>query len=702
MTHRTDIDGLRALAVIPVVLFHMDLAAFGGGFTGVDVFFVISGFLITSIIAHEIESPGSPGRSPVGGHVQGSGRFSLARFYERRVRRIFPALFTVLLVTTVLALLILLPRDYEAFAKSLVATSGFASNIYFNRQFGYFDAEAHTKPLLHTWSLAVEEQFYLVFPVLMLVLFRWLKARERVRTVLLALAAASFALAAWQVLAGPAARAAAFYLAPARAWELLLGSLLALGAVPAFRRQWMAESAAVAGVALLATGFLAFSLATPFPGPAALVPCLGAALLIHSGASASTVVSRVLSWRPLVFVGLISYSLYLWHWSLLSLARHWTLDPLTLGQTTAVVLVSVLASCASWRWIEQPIRGLGKRPATGPEPIALDPGIAPEPAPVFAASSLSSARPRTSRRAVFAWGGVVSALAIVAGLAGALSGGWPSRIDPAVIALDAAQNDFNTDRPTCHGGDGVEIPYRDTCRFGAPAAVPRYAVWGDSHAAELSLALGEYAARSGEAVRMVSYSRCPPALPVPEAARNAKCLAHNRATLGAVRGDSAIHTVFLIARYSQARDDMGDGYFEELGGVARALADAGKSVVLIYPSPEYAWPVPIHLARAAHRGEPLEDLGVPRVTFEARRAPFTSALDRIRADARIGKVDPARRLCDEERCHIYAEGKPLYFDDDHLSVAGARYVAPLFAKYFGSRVIPLGDASAEVIASRAH
>jgi hypothetical protein len=129
------------------------------------------------------------------------------------------------------------------------------------------------------------------------------------------------------------------------------------------------------------------------------------------------------------------------------------------------------------------------------------------------------------------------------------------------------------------------------------------------------------------------------------------------------------------------------------------LADAGKSVVLIYPSPEYAWPVPVHLARAAHRGESLEDLGVPRDLFEARRAPFTSALDRIRADARIGKVDPARRLCDEERCHIYAEGRPLYFDDDHLSVAGARYVAPLFAKYFGSQVMPLRDAGAEVVAA---
>ena len=226
MVHRPDIDGLRALAVIPVVLFHMDLAAFGGGFVGVDVFFVISGFLITSIIVGDLER----------------GRFSLRRFYERRIRRIFPALFTVLAVTTVLAALILLPRDLEDYSKTLVATSVFASNIHFFRQAGYFDAESHTKPLLHTWSLAVEEQFYIFFPLLLIVLHRFWP--RRLKGVLAVLALASFVAS---VITVRADQSAAFYLAHTRAWELLLGSLLALGAFPAIRRAGVAESAALAG-----------------------------------------------------------------------------------------------------------------------------------------------------------------------------------------------------------------------------------------------------------------------------------------------------------------------------------------------------------------------------------------------------------------------------------------------------------------------
>ncbi len=738
MTHRPDIDGLRALAVIPVVLFHMDLAAFGGGFTGVDVFFVISGYLITGIIVHDLTTRGR--------------RFSLATFYERRVRRIFPALFTVLAVTTILAAMILLPRDFEAFAKSLVATAAFASNIHFDRQFGYFDTEAHAKPLLHTWSLAVEEQFYLVFPLLMVALFAWVMRRtaftteaqrgtarategdggasltsesargtarsaedgndawggfrlqvRRVRLVLGLLALASFALATWQVFSGRAN--SAFYLAPARAWELLLGSLLALGAFPAFRARRAAECAAVAGLALLGTAFLTFSLETPFPGPAALVPTLGAALLIHSGSvvtsspptppvideSRPTIVARLLSSRPLVGIGLISYSLYLWHWALLSMARHWTLEPLTLAQTTAVVLFSVAASAASWKWIEQParsrkgMRGRTRDAMTGARGEMRGPAPLLETRLSTQSSHLESSRtqPRAwSRPAIFAAGAALSAAAIGVGVLGAVSGGWPSRIDPTVLALDAAQLDFNKERPRCHGDDRHAIPYRDTCRFGAPTVAPRYAVWGDSHAAELAVALGEVAERVGESVRMISFSACPPALPVAEAARSPGCLVHNRAMLDGIRADRHVETVFLTARYSQAVDELGDGYFDRLGDVARELVDAGKRVAIVYPSPEYPYLVPVQLARAAHREESLDSLGLSRDLFEARRAPYRAALDRIRAKGRIEMVDPAARLCDAERCRIYAEGHVLYFDDDHLSLAGARYLAPLFAPWF--------------------
>ncbi len=656
MIHRPDIDGLRAVAVIPVVLYHMGVPAFGGGFTGVDVFFVISGFLITSIIAEDIERP--------------DRRFSLITFYERRIRRIFPALFTVLFVTSALAAVVLLPRDLADYSKSLVATAAFASNIHLYRQAGYFDAEAHTKPLLHTWSLAVEEQFYLVFPLLLLLLYRWLGQRARVRVVLATLALGSLALSIWQVRVRPDA---AFYLLPARAWELLLGSLLALGAVPAFPRAWHADAAAVLGIALLGVGFVAYSGATPFPGAAALAPCLGTALLIHAGGA--TTVNRLLARGPLVFVGLLSYSLYLWHWALLSLARHWSLEPLTMPRIAAVVGISLLAAAASWRFIERPLRAR-RAPGAG-APAASASGGAPDSAP-------DRAPARVPWR-VLGWGGAVSAATIGLGLAGALSEGWPERMSPGVLALDAAQQDFNPERARCHATDRRDVPYRDTCRFGAPATAPRYALWGDSHAAELSVALGELAARSGESVRMVTYSACPPGS-VHGGARGGTggCAAHERATLDAIRADTALAVVFLVARYSQAREEQGDGFFTELGRVARALADAGKSVALVYPAPEYGFSVPTQLARAAHRGDDIATLGLPRGAFDAQRARIVRALDAIRTDARIAMVDPSRRLCDPVRCRIFAAGHALYFDDDHLSLSGARYVAPVFAPYFAS------------------
>lgn len=624
--------------MIPVILYHMELAPFTGGFVGVDVFFVISGFLITSIIARDLEDK--------------ERQFSLRDFYERRIRRIFPALFTVLLVTSLLAFFILLPRDLNDYAKSLVATAGFASNIFFYRQWGYFDAEAHTKPLLHTWSLAVEEQFYLVFPLLLVLLYRVLRRKKYVRQALTVLGFASFV---WTLSLMRSNPAAAFYLAPARAWELLLGSMLALGAVPALKPK-LAESAALLGVVLLAIAVFAITARTPFPGPAALLPCVGAALIIHAGEG--TRVARILSVKPIVFVGLISYSLYLWHWTLLSLARHWALGALSLTQTWAVIAVAVACSTISWKYIEAPFRGRSVPEEAGASPLW--------------------------RWRVFALGGVVSAMAVAFGIVGWRANGWPNRVPPAAIAMDSARGDFNPRRAECHAHDGMSVAYRNTCRFGAADGESRYAIWGDSHAAELVVALGDLAAAAGSSVRMVSYTACPPGSVlggVPTGTGG--CAQHQSEVQKAIVADTALTMVFLIARYGFARETQGDVYFVELGRAARALADAGKIVVLIYPSPEYTVSVPMQLARAAKRGTPLEDLGMSRASFDAQRAPLVRALDAIRTDSRIQMVDPASRLCTREHCRVYANGHALYFDDDHLSVQGVRYLAPAFARFFG-------------------
>src|SRR5436309_10032587 len=262
LKYRSDIDGLRAIAVVPVVLYHAGVQSFAGGFVGVDVFFVISGYLITALVASEVR----------GGH------FSLVRFYERRIRRIFPALFTVVAFSCVTASFFFMPMDFKRFGASVAAMTLFASNFLFWRQSGYFDAAADLKPLLHTWSLAVEEQFYFVFPIVLVWILRL--RRNRWQAVIIVSATVSFAWSVWQVAEDPTA---AFYLPLARAWELLVGSLLALSIVPAIGRRFWNEAAGIMGIGLIAWSVLRFSAETPFPGINALLPCAGAALIIHSG-----------------------------------------------------------------------------------------------------------------------------------------------------------------------------------------------------------------------------------------------------------------------------------------------------------------------------------------------------------------------------------------------------------------------------------
>ncbi len=331
---RADIDGLRALAVVPVVLYHFHVAPFGGGYVGVDVFFVISGFLITGLIHAEMRS----------------GEYSLAAFYERRARRILPALFAVVAAAAVAALFLLFPADLRRFGESVAATALFVSNFDFWQQSGYFDAGAEAKPLLHTWSLAVEEQFYLLFPLL-LGLFR---SAGRRGLLLLAggLALASFGFGLWAVRAYPAM---AFYLAPARVWELMLGAILALAEVPRPPR-WIAEALSLLGLALLAVAVFAFSPDTPMPGANALLPCLGAALLIYANGAGDTLAARGLSLRPMVFAGLISYSLYLWHWPVFVFARYLRVAPLGAAETLALIALSVGLAVLSWRFVERPFR----------------------------------------------------------------------------------------------------------------------------------------------------------------------------------------------------------------------------------------------------------------------------------------------------------------------------------------------------------
>ncbi|HEY3487123.1 MAG TPA: acyltransferase, partial [Gammaproteobacteria bacterium] len=337
MDYRREIDGLRALAVLPVILFHAGFETFSGGFVGVDVFFVISGYLITTIILAELEQ----------------GKFSIVNFYERRARRILPALFLVMLVCIPFAWLWLLPSDMKDFSQSLVAVSVFASNILFWRESGYFDTAAELKPLLHTWSLAAEEQYYVLFP-LFLILF-WKLGKRWILVLLGLVFVASFAVAQWAAYAEPTA---AFYLLPTRGWELLIGAFAAFYLSRVNRKDFgkgLSEVSGWLGVALIFYAVFAYSKATAFPGSYALVPTLGAVLVILF-ATQQTVVGKFIGNKAFVGIGLISYSAYLWHQPLFAFARHRSLfEPSHIVFLSLSALALVLAYF-SWRFVEAPFR----------------------------------------------------------------------------------------------------------------------------------------------------------------------------------------------------------------------------------------------------------------------------------------------------------------------------------------------------------
>jgi peptidoglycan/LPS O-acetylase OafA/YrhL len=339
VSYRPDIDGLRAVAVLLVLMNHVGISRLSGGYIGVDVFFVISGYLITTNILRDLAD----------------SRFSLARFYERRFRRIMPALLVMMVATSIFAFYTFFPSEMKAFVASQIGALFSVSNIVLRQQSGYFDPNSKLKPLLHTWSLGVEEQFYIVFPLLLLCITRWYQ--RSLKPLLWMLAIASFGMAA---LAVRHDTSSAFYLAPYRAWEFLLGSLLASGALPRLNTSRMRNAASAAGLLLILVSGIHYTQYTPFPGLFALPPCLGALLIIAAGEAGTTATGKLLAWTPIRCIGVISYSLYLWHWpiqiaqvtqNILVSDRY----PSWIAKT-AIIVVSILVAALSWRFVEQPYR----------------------------------------------------------------------------------------------------------------------------------------------------------------------------------------------------------------------------------------------------------------------------------------------------------------------------------------------------------
>lgn len=353
LKYRPDIDGMRCVAVLSVLIFHLSPNKMPGGFVGVDVFFVISGYLISAIVFSEINA----------------SRFSVLGFYERRVRRIFPALFGMLIAVSAVLSLLLLPGEFTTYARSVIAATLSSSNFYFWQHSGYFDSPT-SNPLLHTWSLAVEEQFYILFPIFLVLTRQFFP--KRLKSAVIALFFLSLAASELTLHNNPTS---AFYMPHTRAWELLMGTIISLGFFPQLRSTLLRNLVTIIGILMIGYSIFRFNAQTPFPGLRAVIPCLGSALIIGAGESGSSLVAKVLSWRPVVFVGLISYSLYLWHWPIIILnGLGLSLDVsgfvphrlavffLSQGAKKGIeIVLSFVLATLSWRFVERPFRSYPRR-----------------------------------------------------------------------------------------------------------------------------------------------------------------------------------------------------------------------------------------------------------------------------------------------------------------------------------------------------
>ena len=614
MIYRPDIDGLRCLAVLPVILFHAGSTAFPGGFVGVDVFFVLSGYLITALILSDLRQ----------------GRFSLARFYERRARRILPALTLVVAVCLPFAWMLMTPAELRDFGRSVVAVGLFASNVLFWRDSGYFAAEADAEPLLHTWSLAVEEQFYLLFPLLLIALLHR-GDRGRAISVLAILAGLSLMLCEWGWRRHPDAT---FYLAPTRAWELFVGALAAFATGGGPARQ--AGLPALGGLALILGAMLLYDAATPFPSLWALAP-VGGTVLVLLCAGPGTLAARVLAWRPLVGVGLVSYSAYLWHQPLFAFARLQTRLPVTPELMLALAGLSLGLAALSWRFVEQPFRG---------------------------------ARPLLQRRAaLFAAAGGALALMLAVGLAGHLAQGFPGRLPAGyadrarLLAAAEAGRETGIRAGLCHfgqrarSGDVAVFLDRWDCR---PGTEPRIAVFGDSHAADVAMALR----LNGIAPLQLGGAGCPLLRTATEARYCPPLRARFEAELRP--GD-----MVLLANHFGAAEIAPD----YLARLVAYWAGRGLQVAILTPRPEYPGFVRAFLWRGP--------AGIAVLRPDAGAAQgFAAALGPLPGDLTV--IDSGALFCPDGGCPPLAEGELLVTDGQHLTRAGARRFGAALAAELGA------------------
>jgi len=670
LKYRAEIDGLRALAVVPVILFHAGFELFSGGFVGVDVFFVISGYLITTILIEDIENQ----------------RFSIINFYERRARRILPALFFVMLVCIPFAWMWMLPSQMKDFSQSLVAVSLFASNILFWRESGYFDAAAEEKPLLHTWSLAVEEQYYVIFPIFLILAWRF--GKNRVFWMIVVMAAISLLLSEW----GWRNKATAnFYLAPTRAWELFAGSIAAF----IVQKQGVQKNnlLALVGLAALVFAIFFYDETTPFPSVYALVPVLGVVLLVLY-ADKETLAAKLLSTRGFVGVGLISYSAYLWHQPLFAFARIRSLEHPSLLLMLALSFLSMPMAYISWRYIEKPFRN----------------------------------RRIINRNQIFMASLVLLVSFSATGLVGHFNKGFPSRIDVSLLkSLEQLDNEtLRLGGIGCHLSGEMPNPLPIDCGVNVKNSKSELLFIGDSHLDAIGRQLLDTFEGLEISAYALSYSGCVPisGLSKVDTDNSFQCIQYNEAVRNYAKANG-VKTIVLVGRFPLYllgdRYDNGEGGIENgnpapvdlnnylnsseandsVARVERVLAryrlDIEQltkefNVVIFTPTPEVGWNVPNDYTKQFmfNQNDTISNISISHSyqSYLERSRYFSNMLNSINSE-NLYVYDISKLFCNESngRCIANIGDKLLYRDDDHLSPYAANIVADDFVNFYSEQLI---------------
>lgn len=633
--YRHDIDGLRAIAVMLVILFHAQIIGFSGGFIGVDIFFVISGYLITSIILKEMENK----------------NFSFLGFYERRIRRIFPALFVTLVLTTICAAFLFMPLEFKAFGKSLSSTSLFVSNIIFWRESGYFDSAAILKPLLHTWSVTLEEQFYILFPLYLFISLKWFKKFFIPLTIIGLIF--SLSLSVWTL--SISKDIATFYLLPTRAWEFLIGSLLAFKILPNVNNKILSNILAISGIILIVGANWIMNEHTTFPGPNALYPTLGAFLIIYSGMTCQNIILKWLSAKYMRFTGKISYSLYLYHWPIFVFASYYAMRDFFLYEKFVLIFLCFILAFLSWKYVEQPFRLKQKN---------------------------------YNRKKIFIIAIVAIALFASIGYYIQKSNGAPWRLSQEVQDLSLVQKGPQPIRYY----KAENFPWMSKW-LGVSGNDPKFIVLGDSHANAVSPALDKIAKEKGKVGLLLKHPGCMPAINIKESDLSKECYNFNKDVIRKLNEFKNIETIYLIARWSvypkwlsKTRNPQGTEesreYFAQLLNETVAFYNARNiNINIITEVPKvHKTLVPSILGRNAYYHGEIIDIRPNKKQHIFEKQHVTNTLHDIgKAHKQLRIISAHKPLCQTEKCDVIHNGKSLYYDDDHLSTYGAETISHIFS-----------------------